>query len=135
MKRLIKTNYCFAMTLFLSFWVAISISCAQKECISPEEAHNYIGKTKTVCGTVASTKYAIRSRGQPTFLNLNRPYPNHIFTVLIWGSYRHIFKKPPEVFYKGKRICVTGEITAYRGKPQIVIKELSQIKIKTETSK
>jgi hypothetical protein len=48
--------------------------------LTPEEAANHVGETATVCGTVASANYAARTRGEPTFLNLDKPYPNHIFT-------------------------------------------------------
>jgi len=78
---------------------------------------------------VASAKYAARTRGQPTFLDLNRPYPNRIFTVVIWGRDRLGFPEPPEVFYRGKRISVTGRIVEYRGKLQIVVKGPSQIAV------
>ena len=40
---------------------------------------------------VASAHYAERSKGQPTFINLDKPYPNAPFTVLIWGSDRGKF--------------------------------------------
>jgi len=48
--------------------------------ISPAEAAKHIGEKATVCGVVASARYASRSKGQPTFLNLDKPYPNQIFT-------------------------------------------------------
>jgi DNA/RNA endonuclease YhcR with UshA esterase domain len=96
--------------------------------ISPEHAINHIGENVTVCGMVASTHYATRTKGQPTFLNLNRPYPGHIFTVLIWGSDRSNFPGPPEVYYNHKKICVTGTIKAYRGIPEIIVKDPAQIK-------
>jgi hypothetical protein len=51
----------------------------------PEDAGKFIGRQKTVCGAVASAHFATRSKGQPTFVNLDKPYPNQIFTVLIWG--------------------------------------------------
>ena len=70
----------------------------------------------TVCGTVASTNFAARSKGQPTYLNLDRPYPNQVFTVLIWGSDRPKFGAP-ETTLMGKKLCATGTIKAYRGKP------------------
>jgi DNA/RNA endonuclease YhcR with UshA esterase domain len=97
--------------------------------LSPEEAQDHIGESQTVCGMVASTNFAASSKGQPTFLNLNRSYPNHIFTVVIWGRDRPRFKNPPEEFFDKKRICVTGEITTYRGKPQIEVEDPSQIRM------
>ena len=77
------------------------------------------GETATVCGSVVSTQYAPGTKRQPTFLNLDKPYPNQVFTVLIWSENRSKFGTP-ESEYKGKRICVTGKITEYRNVPEIV---------------
>ena len=120
------------IALSLTLFTLFPILHAQENYITPEEAYKYIGETKTVCGTVASATYAVRSSGKPTFLNLNKPYPNHVFTIVICGSDRGKFKNPPEVFFKGKEVCVTGLITTYRGKPQIEVSEPSQIKIKSD---
>ena len=98
--------------------------------ITAKDAQKYLGKTETVCGQVASATHAVRTKGQPTFLNLDEPYPDQIFTVVIWGSDRVKFPEPPEKFYRGKTICVTGEITSYQGKPQIVVKDPKQIVLK-----
>jgi hypothetical protein len=49
---------------------------------------SHVGETATVCGTVASANYAVRTKGQPTFLNLDKAYPNHVFTIVVWGSER-----------------------------------------------
>jgi hypothetical protein len=96
------------------------------ERLSPEEAANHIGEQAQVCGVVASAKFATRTRGRPTFLNLGRPYPEHVFTALIWGSERPAFPYPPESLL-GEEICVHGSITAFRGKPEIVVTRPSQI--------
>ncbi|SRR6266496_4161448 len=98
--------------------------------ISAAEAKNHVGEKATVCGEVASTHYAARSRGNPTFINLDKPYPNQIFTVLIWGSDRPKFGDPEEA-YRSKRICVTGKISDYKGVPEIVADEPSEIKVQT----
>lgn len=102
---------------------------AQKK-LSPAEVKDHIGETATVCGTVASARYAASTRGQPTFLNLDKPYPNQVFTVLIWGSNRSKFGTP-ESDYKGKRVCVTGKITEYRSVPEIVADDPGQIKVES----
>jgi len=116
--------------VLLILFLALTVSAFAQETISPEDAANYIGQQKTVCGMVASAHLASRSKGQPTFLNLNKPYPNQIFTVLIWGSDRGKFEKPPEWLYSGKEICVTGMIRSIRGLPQIIVKDPSQINVK-----
>jgi hypothetical protein len=56
----------------------------------------------------------------------NEPYPKETFTILIWGSDRAKFGAP-ETKYKDARVCVTGKITSYRGKPEVVATEPSQI--------
>src|SRR3972149_2235277 len=83
-----------------------------------QQAGKYIGKTKTVCGVVATSLYDEKGPGQPTFLNLDRPFPDHFFTIVIWGPERHKFSDPPEKTFQGKRVCATGEITTHDGKPQ-----------------
>jgi hypothetical protein len=97
--------------------------------ISASEAKNHVGEKATVCGEVASTHYAARSRGNPTFINLDKPYPNQIFTVLIWGSDRPKFGDPEET-YRSKSICVTGKISDYKGVPEIIAYEPTQIQIR-----
>jgi DNA/RNA endonuclease YhcR with UshA esterase domain len=101
---------------------------AQNKKLTAAEAKDHIGEQATVCGKVASTHHAKNSRGEPTFLNLDEPYPKEIFTILIWGSDREKFGSP-EFEYKGLRVCVTGKITSYRGTPEIVATERGQIEI------
>jgi hypothetical protein len=101
---------------------------AQTKKITAAEAKDHIGDRATVCGKVASTHYAKSSKGEPTFLNLDEPYPKEIFTILIWGSDRGKFGTP-ESEYRSLRVCVTGKITTYRGVPEIVVSEREQIEI------
>jgi len=107
----------------------IEPALAQKK-LSAAEAKDHVGETATVCGNVVSTRYAASTKGQPTFLNLDKPYPNQVFTVVIWGSNRTRFGTP-EVDYKGKRICVTGKITEYRAIPEVIVNDPAQITVET----
>jgi DNA/RNA endonuclease YhcR with UshA esterase domain len=67
--------------------------------------------------------------GRPTFLNFDRPFPNHTFTALIWGNNRGKFNPPPERSYgAGVRVCVTGLVETFRGKPQIEVTDPGQIR-------
>jgi len=112
---------------FIAIFLILSVRALAADSISPEEAERYIGESAEVCGVVASATYAAGSRGRPTFLNLDRPYPDHIFTAVIWGSDRSNFSYAPESL-RGERICVTGTITVYRDKPQIKVTHPSQIR-------
>jgi len=94
--------------------------------IAPEEAGKHAGETATVCGVVASARFSERSKSQPTFLNLGRPYPNQVFTVVIFGRDRVKFGTPESTLLR-KRICVTGPITLFQGRPETVISEPSQL--------
>jgi micrococcal nuclease len=118
----------FALTVLVGLFALPSF--AQKK-YSPSEAKEHFGETATVCGEVVSTRYADSTKGQPTFLNLDKAYPNQVFTIVIWGNNRSKFGSP-ENDYKGKRVCVSGKITAYAGLPEIVADEPKQIKTDSE---
>ena len=94
--------------------------------VGPKEAAGLVGETATVCGVVASAKFAADLRLQPTFLNLDKPYPDQPFTVVIFGDDRAKFGTP-ETSLRGKRICVTGIIRVFREQPEMVLKDPSQL--------
>jgi hypothetical protein len=112
--------------LCLLWGSATAIGQAKK--LTAAEAKDHIGEQATVCGKVASTRYAATTRGKPTFLNLDKPYPSQVFTVLIWGENRPKFGAPEEQ-YRGKQICVTGTITEYRKAPEIVVSDPQSIEV------
>jgi hypothetical protein len=115
----------FLFLVVLCFTANLTVH-AQTKKITADEAKTHVGEKATVCGTVASTHYADRSKGQPTFLNLDEPYPKQIFTILIWGTDRPKSGRPEET-YRNKDVCVTGKITSHRGIPEIVASDPSQI--------
>jgi hypothetical protein len=77
--------------------LAVSAAQAQKP-LTAAEAKNHVGEKATICGNVVSTHYAASTRGSPTFINLDKPYPDQIFTALIWGSDRPKFGDPEEAY-------------------------------------
>jgi len=103
--------------------------------VSWDEAKYHLGERTTVCGPVVSTYFAEGSAGKPTFLNIGKPYPDSDrFTVVIWIQNRAKFlsalPEPPEDYYLGKTICVTGLIDEYpkgSGSAQIQVTDPSQI--------
>ena len=97
------------------------------ESLSPAEAIRHVGATATVCGPVASARYATHAKGQPTFLNLGKPFPDQEFTALIWGRQRAAFPYALESL-AGQTICVHGVISTYQGKAQIIVSDPSQIR-------
>jgi DNA/RNA endonuclease YhcR with UshA esterase domain len=89
---------------------------------------SHVGEHITVCGVVSGVSYRPDVNGQPTFINFDRPFPNHTFTALVWGDRRASFNPPPEVrFSEGTMVCVDGVIELYQGTPEIVVDGPSQI--------
>ncbi len=111
--------------------LAAAPAYAQKpQPVSTVEAAKYVGKQATVCGQVATVHLAMRTGGAPTFINFDKPNPDQTFTVLIWGIDRPKFPAPPEsTFTAGKRVCVTGRVTDYRGKPEIIVRNPEEIRV------
>ena len=64
--------------------------------------------------------YATATRGTPTYLNLDVPYPNQVFTILIWPEKRASFGGAPEVKFANRHVCIEGFVSEYNGSPQIV---------------
>jgi hypothetical protein len=113
--------------LLVAVIFALLAAANAQETISPNQGSVFIGQHKTVCGRVVSAHYAPRSKGQPTFLSLDKPYPNQVFTVVIWGENRSKFSDAPEILYRDKSVCVTGVIRSRQGSPEIVATDPSQI--------
>ena len=97
----------------------------QDKKLTTREAKYRIGEQATVCGRVASGRHT-RAPGNPTFLDLDKAYPNQTFTVLIWGKDRAKFRDPEET-YRNKKICVTGRVGSDRGEPEMIISDPSQL--------
>jgi micrococcal nuclease len=94
------------------------------------EAINHIGETATFTGKVVGTRYASKSNGKPTFLNVGADYPDsERLTILIWGTDRGNFPSAPESMYAGKTIAVTGLVELYEGAAEIQVSSPSQIEI------
>lgn len=97
--------------------------------ITAFEAKGHTGEKITVCDKVYGTRFLENANGQPTFLNLGAAYPASPFTVVIFGSDRANFREKPELFYNNKKVCVTGLIKEYNGKPEMVLKTENEISV------
>ncbi len=113
------------LTLLLLVTVGASLAADQPLTLAAAEAAQHAGEVAKVCGAVASAKFASSSRVGPTYVNLDKAHPNQVFTILISGENRATFGAP-EKDYARKRICATGKIEMYRGKPEIVAREPGQ---------
>lgn len=95
--------------------------------IPSNQAKDHLGENATVCGKVADSRY-VDTGSHVTFLNFDKPFPNHTFTAFIPAANRAKFGTP-EKDYRDKDVCVTGKIQDYRGKPEIIVSDPKQIKL------
>ena len=89
-------------------------------------AGQVVGRQATVAIARVDASYQRNVRGQPTFLN-DAPYPNHVFTAVVWGRDRGQFQPAPES-YQGKSLCVTGPVELFQQRPQIEVISPSQLR-------
>lgn len=94
--------------------------------VDADQAGRHVGETATVCGTVASAHFSARTPGAPTFLDLDKPYPDAGFTLVIFGRDRAKFGTP-ETALLGRRVCATGVISRHRGRPEMILQDPSQL--------
>lgn len=112
--------------LLLLFLVFASVVSAQETTPTIENITSFEGKIITICEKVTGIH---ETKGENVILNFGKPYPNNAFTVIIFKRDREKFSYNP-LDLKGKTICITGMVVMYKGKPEIVIKNESEIVIK-----
>jgi hypothetical protein len=92
--------------------------------ISPLEAGNYNGRTVTVKGFVAD----VYQSEKVAYLNFVEKFPKNPFTAVIFASKFSDF--PDIVNYRNKDVEVTGRVSMYKEKAQIILNSPKQIKVK-----
>ena len=89
--------------------------------IHASDASKYIGKYRKVCGQVVQ----IKEFSKGIYLNFGNNYPRQNLTAVVWSSDISNFGNLNQ--YVGNSICISGEITSYRGTPQIELSSLEQV--------
>jgi len=87
-------------------------------------AGRYVGKYKTVEGTISRT----HNSGKACFLNFHNNWTRY-FSLVIFENVFHRFEGHPEDYYLNKRVRASGKIKLYKGRPEMVIDHPHQIKI------
>jgi exonuclease VII large subunit len=132
-----KTNLTFLilMIAMLSFGQTEQTNTDNKSdipLISASEAPNYIDKEVKVKAKVISTFFSEKSKGKPTYLNLDKKFPDNPMTVVIFESKLKELKINPKN-YEGKTIIVKGKIKLWASasgkKYSIIINNQKQIEI------
>jgi DNA/RNA endonuclease YhcR with UshA esterase domain len=112
-----------SLTLFAVICAASII--AQTSNYTACEAAKHVGETATITGTVDGVHQSGKGN---IFLNMGGKYPNQCFTAFIPSSSAAQFSNPQQ--YEGRTVSVSGKITLYKGKPEIIVNSPSQISVK-----
>lgn len=92
------------------------------------QAYDFIdtGKKVEICGTVVST---FKSKKNNVFVNLDKKFPNTVFTLTIWARSQANFSYPPEKELLNLKVCARGEVSRREGVMQMNITNEKQIEI------
>lgn len=91
--------------------------------IGTEDATNFYGREMIVTGTVAQ----VSIRPKIVLLNMDKPYPESPFTLVIFASATNQFSDLKSL--KGASIEATGTITNYHDRAEMVLEKAGQLKV------
>jgi DNA/RNA endonuclease YhcR with UshA esterase domain len=99
-------------------------STVDEPVVADTDAGTHVGEVITVQGLVASV--FVSAKGNE-FVNFEQPYPDQVFSAVIFsysaGQFGDI------AMYQGKQVQVTGRVTLYKGKPEIIVRSPDQLHI------
>lgn len=98
-------------------------SAANLNRISSKEVKSHIGDSLIITGFVAD----IFLSDKVAYLNFENKFPKNIFSCAIFSGKFDEFGDLSR--FKNKNVAVTGKILTYKGKPQIILNSIGQIKI------
>lgn len=82
------------------------------------------GRKVSVCGTVVSTKLSKKGN---VFLNLDKKFPNQVFSITIWKDYVPNFSYEPHKELMSKEVCVHGMVRNFNGVSTMDVQKEEQI--------
>lgn len=106
---------------FLLLFIVITAVSHSQDTISSKDAKDFIGETKIIRGIVASV--FVSSKGT-VLINFDEAYPNATFVAVIKPVNNGVSYADVK---KGSILTITGKIEEYKGKPEIILNDQSQI--------
>jgi DNA/RNA endonuclease YhcR with UshA esterase domain len=96
---------------------------AETNIISAVDASKFIGKTATVTGVVSE----VHMSAKVVNINFEKPFPKQPFAAAIFSANTNKFSSLDKL--KGAVIQVTGKITEYHDRPEIVLNSTNQLQV------
>ncbi|UTA67921.1 MULTISPECIES: hypothetical protein [Emticicia] len=108
----------------------LSMAFGQTDTLTSDKAASYVDKQVTVKGKVAGARRFDSGNERAPFLliNLDENYPNSPLTVVV---YKEVLEKTTlnAEDLTGKKVVATGKISVFRGRNQLVIEKIEDLKI------
>ncbi|MEH3114858.1 hypothetical protein [Pedobacter terrae] len=106
--------------------IATAFYAKSQTMVLTKDVAQYIGKNVSICDSVYGTK----ALDKLTLLNLGGAYPKELITIVINKEDERKFPSEPASMFMGNNICVTGVVSEFKGKKQIVVTDPKQIVVK-----
>ena len=90
--------------------------------ISASRAATSVDQAVCVTGKVAQ----VSIREKLVYLNLDKPFPDMPLTCVIFARNTNQFEL---MSLKGREVEITGRVTEFKGKPQIILTSSNQLKV------
>ena len=96
--------------------------------VTIHNAGQFVGIEATICDKVSDV-YKPSGDNKMIYINFGGKYPDQIFTAVIFPKDQPKFPYNPVEVFKDKNVCITGKITEYKGKAQMVLNVPTQVLI------
>jgi len=116
-------------TSIIFILLCTGVQAQPTDMVRAHEAIEHRGDYAMVCGVIATASYLKDSRGGPTYLNFDKPYPEHDFSAILFHKNRKNFEIKPETL-AGYKACVYGKVKIYKGKAQIELVKENQLSVR-----
>jgi endonuclease/exonuclease/phosphatase family metal-dependent hydrolase len=113
--------------LALQAWPRLDASAARPREISWEDAGAHVGAVVTVRGKVVRT----HKSSKVVHLNFREDWKG-AFQAVIFASAWCDFPAPPEEYYHGREVLVTGMVKEYLGAPEVIVESPEQLRFAGE---
>ncbi|RFS15497.1 hypothetical protein [Emticicia sp. C21] len=108
---------------------ALSAAYSQTDTLTTDKVTAYVDKQVVVKGVVAGARrFETGERAPFLLINLDEAYPNTPLTVVL---FKEVLEKTTidEKTLTGKKVVASGKISVHKGRNQIVIEKLEDLKI------
>ena len=123
-----KPKYKFRYIMTVILGLASNVFAGQTDNPAPikigtSDASKFYGKEMIVTGSVAQ----VTIRPHIVFLNMDKPYPNSPFTLVIFPTATNQFGNLKAL--KGESVEARGKIVNYHNRPEIVLEKANQLTV------